>query len=139
MLIEEKLPSDPDRAPVFIEAWLRRLRPLGLNDDQVFGLKLCLQEALINAIKHGNKCNKHLAVWVKIAADPRCLAVEITDQGQGFDPGAVPDPTAPENIGKNHGRGIYLIRQTMGAVDFSNGGRTIKMVMPLTGDRSGGH
>lgn len=129
MTIDDTISSDLEVVPDIIEKWLGRLEPLRLSEDVIFGLKLCLQEAVINAIKHGNRGNPSLNVHVIIKAHPDRLTIEVTDQGKGFDFNAVPDPTAPENIGKNHGRGIYLIRQTMKEVTFLNSGRTIRMVM----------
>ncbi|MEI6437220.1 MAG: ATP-binding protein [Candidatus Omnitrophota bacterium] len=139
MTIDARLPSDVELVPGAIKGWLKQLGPLKLNEDAVFGLQLCLQEALINAIRHGHQDNKALTVHCSIVADPQQIMIEVADQGKGFDVNAVPDPTAAENIGKGHGRGIYLIRQTMDEVAFLNGGRTIRMVMKLKGGRTGGH
>ncbi len=131
MIISEKLPSRLDNVTLFVTALLRKLESLPLSEEELFDIKLCLDEALINAIKHGNKFNDHLPVEVKVTAGKEELVIEITDQGVGFDFTKIPNPTEKNNIHKNSGRGVFLIKKLMDRVEHFNCGRTIKMVKSL--------
>ena len=126
-IIDDNIPSRLELVSGFIAAAVKKLEALGLDAAAAFDLKLCLHEAVFNAVKHGNKQDSSLVVHVVVKMGSEGLFLEITDQGQGFDFSVIPDPTTEENIGKYHGRGIYLIKSMMDTVTFSNEGRTIKM------------
>jgi len=81
----------------------------GFDPDTQFGIKLALEEAIINAIKHGNKLNKQKQVHVEWRVTPQMVEIAIEDEGPGFDRSSVPDPTDEVNIEKLTGRGILLI------------------------------
>ena len=100
----------------------------GFNTNSLFATRLALEEALVNAIKHGNKLDpaKKVVVEARVSADR--VEIEIEDQGPGFDRASVPDPTAEENLCKCSGRGILLIEAYMNAVRWSQGGRRVHMV-----------
>jgi len=92
------------------------------------GVELALEEALDNAVVHGNRMDRQKLVHVLCRCEPgRGISVVVKDQGQGFDPSAVPDPTAPENIGAEHGRGIWLMKSVMDEVSFERGGTEVRM------------
>jgi len=131
MQIKEAIPSRLEIIPDFIARLIERLNDLPLNEETIFSVKLCLQEAVVNAVKHGNKFNENAKVEVAILIDSGELTLEVTDQGQGFIPKEVPDPTTPENITKLSGRGIFLIKKNMNKVLFVNRGRTIRMTKIL--------
>ena len=105
------------------------------GEHDIFSIKLALEEALVNAIKHGNQMDpaKKVSVGYGVAGDR--FEVRITDEGPGFDPDDVPDPTAPENLERPCGRGLLLMRYYMTEVDFQHGGRTIRMHKLLNGKR----
>ncbi len=91
---------------------------------------IALREALANAIVHGNEGDTNKKVVVACFCD--CeegggVLLVIRDEGSGFDPDAVPDPTASESIYSTHGRGIYLMRHFMDEVRFRNGGREVEL------------
>jgi serine/threonine-protein kinase RsbW len=91
-------------------------------------VELVLREALNNAIIHGNRLDARKLVHVRC----RCkvgegISLVVSDQGQGFDPLTVPDPLAVENLGKDHGRGIYLMRLAMDEVSFEQRGAEVHM------------
>ncbi|MBF0593377.1 MAG: ATP-binding protein [Candidatus Omnitrophica bacterium] len=132
-IIDEKIPSRLNLVSGFIAAVVRKLENLKLAEEVVFDLKLCLHEALVNAVKHGNKHHEHLTVHVLIKADHHQLLMEVTDQGEGFDAAAIPNPTADENIMASHGRGIHLIKSMMDKVTFLNDGRTVRMLKVFKG------
>jgi len=98
------------------------------GEDETFAIKLSLEEAIINAIKHGNKFDKAKKVQVEARVSPEQVEIEIEDEGPGFNPDAVPDPTLDENLEKCSGRGILLIHAYMTSVTWSNNGRRVHMV-----------
>ena len=107
---------------------LDEVHRLGYHSQAIFAINLALEEALANAINHGNRQDpkKHVRVWARIDADQAEIIVE--DEGPGFDRGGVPDPTQHENLEKCSGRGILLIEAYMNTVEYSNGGRRLRMI-----------
>ena len=106
-------------------------RSCGLADDAAFGIDMAVREAITNAIVHGNKEDDSKKVELTLNCSQNAVEIEVKDQGEGFDPGSVPDPTAPENILKTSGRGNFLIRNLMDEVDWSSsaeGGTKVRMV-----------
>lgn len=99
-------------------------------------LPMVLDEALSNAIAHGNKGNENLKVHVRIYISSKRIKVQIEDQGEGFIPDYVDDPTDQENLYKGSGRGIYLMKELMDSVVFKNGGRLVEVekLNPLNKD-----
>lgn len=92
-----------------------------------FAVRLAIEEALANAFRHGNKGDRRKHVRLVCQVDARQVRIEIEDQGEGFDPNAVPDPTAPENIELPCGRGIVLMRAYMSSVVFHPPGNRVEM------------
>lgn len=110
-------------------------RLTGLDDDALHWVAVAVRESVINAIKHGNGGDQRKQVHVDFtpldASAPRGIAIRVRDEGPGFDPDNVPDPLAPENLLKNSGRGIFLIRSFMDEVALqraAEGGMEIVMV-----------
>jgi serine/threonine-protein kinase RsbW len=128
MIINEQIPSRLDLIPVFIRVFLKKIEYLSLGHDDIFGIKLALEEALVNAIKHGNKMNPAIAVEFRADIQDSKLTLQVSDQGSGFNFKSIPDPTAQDRLEKTSGRGVFLIKKLMDGVDFSDGGRTIKMI-----------
>ena len=83
------------------------------------GLLLAVTEATTNAIIHGNKNNKLKLVRISVFVDGSNLTIIIKDEGKGFDPSIVPDPTDPENLLKDSGRGLYLMRIYMDGLTYN--------------------
>ncbi len=100
----------------------------GFNESDRFALKLSLEEALTNAIKHGNRYDADKTVQVSFLFDDDSVTITVRDQGQGFNPDQIPDCRLDENLEKISGRGIMLIHAYMSDVKFSNGGRCVTMV-----------
>ena len=115
---------------------------VGLDDDAAHWVSVAIRESVINAIKHGNRndSSKHVFVEFETARplDVAELTIRVRDQGEGFDPGMLADPLAPENLLKSSGRGIFLIRNFMDDVQLERapeGGmevRMLKRVLPTT-------
>lgn len=96
--------------------------------DQLPDIEIALREALANAILHGNGGNRRKRVRVECyRQDLGSLLVVVRDNGKGFDPARLGDPTQPENLYRDSGRGIYLIRHFMDEVEFARRGREIRM------------
>ena len=98
---------------------------LGVNEDAYGNVLIAVTEAVNNAIEHGNKRLSNLSVSVMVGdhQDEFCYAVK--DQGAGFDFNDLPDPTAPENMLKENGRGVFLMRSLADEVVFSHGGSQV--------------
>jgi len=120
------IPSDPAEAHGIQDLIEELLRP-GASDHDVFSIKLALEEALINAIKHGNGLDRNKKVSVSYRILPDRFEVEIRDEGAGFDPADVPDPTAIENLERPCGRGLMLMRHYMTEVVYTPPGNSVRM------------
>lgn len=107
-------------------------RLTGLDEDQLFDVSVAVRESVVNAIKHGNHNDQSKRVVVEFAAIPRdYMLIRVADQGEGFDPEAVPDPLSPENLMKGSGRGILFMRNYMDDVTLrrvEDGGMEVRMV-----------
>jgi serine/threonine-protein kinase RsbW len=82
----------------------------GHAKKDIFGMRLALEEAIVNAIRHGNRDDPAKSVQVTFDVDPDGALAEVEDEGSGYDPARVPDPTAPENLERPGGRGLWLMR-----------------------------
>lgn len=100
----------------------------GFDPQPTFAIKLALEEALINAIKHGNKLDPKKKVHIESKVTPKRFEITIEDQGPGFDRKNVPDPCVDENIEKCSGRGILLMEAYMDSVKWDRKGRRVKMI-----------
>jgi serine/threonine-protein kinase RsbW len=107
---------------------------VGFENETVHYLAVAVRESIVNAIKHGNKQEESKRVEIVFTLREGSLQVEVKDQGEGFQPGEIPDPLAPENLLKAYGRGIFFMRQFMDEVDYSfprRGGTVVRMVKKL--------
>lgn len=107
---------------------LDAVQECGFEGNSFFAINLALEEALTNAIKHGNRLDPNKKVHVEAKVTSNRFEVLIEDEGPGFDRKSVPDPTACENLEKCSGRGILLIESYMDEVSWDRGGRRMKMV-----------
>src|SRR5438034_9954020 len=114
------------------KAIMDRVESFKYGEQSSFAIRLALEEGLMNAIKHGNKLDPSKTVHVEAKVTPRSTQIIIEDQGKGFDRGGVPDPCAAENLLKCSGRGILLMEAYMDKVQFTRGGRRVKMVKKNT-------
>lgn len=99
----------------------------GYGASCAFGVRIALEEALSNAFKHGNGDDPVKTVTLDCRVDEKCIRIEIEDQGQGFDPGSVPDPTEQENLEIPAGRGLMLMRSFMTEVTIPPPGNRVEM------------
>ena len=100
----------------------------GFTSDNLFAVKISLEEALINAIKHGNKSDPKKKVHIEVSITPKETEIVIEDEGPGFNRAHVPDPTAEENLLKCSGRRILLMETYMDRVEYSKSGRRVRMI-----------
>jgi serine/threonine-protein kinase RsbW len=105
----------------------------GLDEDERYRVTMAVHEAAINAVLHGNDYNPALQINVSMENTGSALLFVIADQGRGFDPDHLPDPSAPENLLRGTGRGIFLIRSLMDEVHFRqlNPGTELTMIKRL--------
>jgi serine/threonine-protein kinase RsbW len=102
-----------------------------LSPDKQCSILISLTEAVTNAIVHGNCRQESKTVEVKTRKDRDRIALRVTDQGTGFDYDNLPDPTAPENLCKCGGRGVFLMRQLSDNIRFFNNGSTVEMIFKI--------
>lgn len=97
------------------------------DQTSVFAIRLALEEALSNAFKHGNKGDPYKTVRMECRVDSKLVLIDIEDQGEGFDPDSVPDPTEQENVEIPSGRGLTLMRAFMTEVMIHPPGNRVLM------------
>ena len=99
----------------------------GIVAEHYGNVLIAMTEGVNNAIVHGNKLDETKSVSVSCAIDAKTLVFRITDEGPGFDYDNLPDPTAPENIEKPHGRGVFLMRHLADECAFEDEGRIVEL------------
>ncbi len=109
------------------EKILCQCQKLAYTDRDLFALKLAIEEAFANAVKHGNKMDPHKIVHVKYRITSKRVDVVIEDEGSGFNPAALPDPTAESNLEQCSGRGLLLMRAFMNNVVFNAAGNAVTL------------
>jgi serine/threonine-protein kinase RsbW len=119
--------SDPAEARRVQDQVEQHLKSLQYHDHDIFCVRLALEEALVNAIKHGNQMDRSKSVRISYRVGPDRFDIQITDEGSGFDPEEVPDPTAAENLERPTGRGLMLMRYYMSHVTFNAQGNCVHM------------
>ena len=110
-----------------IDTIVHALEAADYSPKDTFAVRLALEEALVNAIKHGHEGDRSKEVHLRYQLSPERILLEIEDQGTGFRMQDVPDPTAPENLERPCGRGLMLMRHYMSEVTFSTRGNSVKM------------
>ena len=99
----------------------------GLDDDAIHWIGVAVRESVINAIKHGNANDKSKNVQLSLSLKDSLIKFVVKDEGSGFDYQNLPDPTAPENIEKIGGRGIFLMKHLSDEVEFKDRGRVVEL------------
>jgi serine/threonine-protein kinase RsbW len=121
------LKSDPRKISE-VEFFVKKFaKDLDIAEDVFPNILISVTEAVNNAIIHGNQRNSNKDVKIELSTNSAILTIKVSDQGSGFDPGNVPDPTLEENLDKLGGRGVFLIQQLSDNVLFKNNGRTVEM------------
>jgi serine/threonine-protein kinase RsbW len=126
--IEFELPSDLALMSGVLQYLLERVAKLGLISPEGSNLFVALDEAFVNAVKHGNKDDPTKLVRVGAELSPTEACFTIEDEGEGFDVATIPDPRDPANLFKSSGRGVLLIYNIMDEVEYNAQGNRVKMV-----------
>ncbi|MCC6549826.1 MAG: ATP-binding protein [Ignavibacteriaceae bacterium] len=104
---------------------------LHLHDEMVAEMLLIITEATTNAIRHANKNNPDKTVGITISREGDLVTIKVKDQGEGFDPDKIPDPTTPENLLKDHGRGLFLMKTYAKDVSFNITSEGMEIILVL--------
>ena len=110
---------------------IESLREIGVNEEIIFDIHVGFEEALRNAMVHGNKESEGKKVTVETKVEGNSVTIMVEDEGEGFDPHSLPDPTHDDNLLLEGGRGVYLINHLMDEVRYENGGRRVIMIKYL--------
>jgi serine/threonine-protein kinase RsbW len=127
MATELTIPSDLAEARRVQERIADALAASAYSEHDIFAIKLALEEALVNAIKHGNQMDSEKRVFIVFHVTPERFDIRITDEGEGFNPEEVPDPTLEENVERPCGRGLLLMRGFMTDVQYHGRGNVVSM------------
>ncbi len=115
-----------------VESFLRNIyKDKQLPEESFNKVLLCISEAVINSIEHGNRNTREKKVSVVVDCQESGLNVEVMDEGEGFDYDMIPDPTKDENIRKERGRGIYIIRTVSNNLIFKDKGKCVEFKIEL--------
>ena len=115
-----------------VESFIDNAREhFSISDEHYGNIVIAITEAVNNAIVHGNKLDKLKMASISIKFENRALSFTITDEGPGFDYNGLPDPTAPENLEKETGRGIFLMKHLSDEVHFDDSGNQVELVFYL--------
>jgi serine/threonine-protein kinase RsbW len=125
--ISIQIPSILDNIRM-IESFIDNAKERFQLDEDLYGnIMIAVTEAVNNAIKHGNGNNSSKNVFLSLTLNDNLLRFVIKDEGSGFDHNNLPDPTAPENLEKPGGRGIFLMKHLSDEVEFSENGKTVEL------------
>ena len=123
-----EIPSTLADAKIPEQHIISDIEECGYDEDSTFAIKLALEEAMTNAVRHGNCGDPGKKIVVRYAVSPERVAIAIRDEGEGFRPCSVPDPTHPDRLSLPCGRGIMLMKAYMSEVEYRDNGREVFMV-----------
>jgi serine/threonine-protein kinase RsbW len=126
--IDAWMPSEIKAISPLVERLMRLIEGSHCITGEEPAVELALREALNNAVVHGNRLDAHKLVHVRCGCHVgKGISITVSDQGQGFDPSAVPDPLSVDNLEAEHGRGIHLMKLAMDEVSFEQRGAEVHM------------
>ena len=123
--MDRSIPSATGAGRGIQEALLRAMEAAGWSQHERFSVRLSMEEAMVNAIAHGNRYDEAKRVHVRCWLRPDLVRIEVSDEGSGFDPACVPDPTDATRLECPCGRGLMLMRHFMTRVKYSPSGTTV--------------
>jgi serine/threonine-protein kinase RsbW len=123
-----KIDNDSHLLKEISKQLIARLKETGVEEDIIFDIHVGFEEALRNAMIHGNQDDPSKKVTVGYDLTDMSVTISVEDEGKGFDPEMLPDPTRQENLLKESGRGVYMMKHLMDDVTYENGGRKVVMV-----------
>jgi serine/threonine-protein kinase RsbW len=134
--VKIQIPSIIDNIRV-VESFIDNSKEKFNIEDDIYGnIMVAVTESVNNAIRHGNKFDKDKNVYLSLYVEDNKLRFQIEDEGTGFNPEQLEDPTAPENLENPGGRGIFLMRNLSDEVNFSNDGRSVELVFYIQQSQS---
>ncbi|MDB4835196.1 ATP-binding protein [Cyclobacteriaceae bacterium] len=126
-----KIPSISDNIRI-VESFIDNAKDkFNINDDLYGNIMIAVTESVNNAIAHGNNNDAKKSVDLKLTLSEKDLKVTVKDEGNGFDFDNVPDPTSPENLEKENGRGVFLINNLCDTVNFEDKGSKVELVFNI--------
>ncbi len=130
-----ELPNDVRTIEGAVDYVVQRCDTCSAHADRLrLNFRVGLTEALANAMLYGNAQDPDKRVKVEVTVGAKAITAKVTDEGSGFDPMQVPDPTTPANIMKDGGRGLFLMRQLLDEVSFNDQGNCVTLVLRLEND-----
>jgi serine/threonine-protein kinase RsbW len=125
-----EVPSDLRVIEAAVGYLTDRLRSHAFRGSRVdLNFRVGLTEALANAVLYGNQGDPSKSVRVEVTLDEHCISLRVIDEGAGFDPDGIPDPTLPENLERTGGRGLFLLRELMDEVEYNARGNAVRLVL----------
>jgi serine/threonine-protein kinase RsbW len=116
-----------------VEQFLRNVFQRGNLPEKAFNkVLLCVSEAVINSIEHGNKNETEKKVIIEVSCVDHDIQIAVSDEGEGFNYNDVEDPTLIENIRKEKGRGIFIMKSLCNSLDFRNSGKSVEIKIELS-------
>jgi serine/threonine-protein kinase RsbW len=125
--LDRSIPSQLPSGRALIDELLGRFESENWSSRDIFGIRLALEEAVVNAIKHGNRLDAAKRVHLICHSTPEKIWIKVSDEGPGFDPEQVPDCTDDAHIDVPNGRGIMLMRNYMSRVEYCPPGNVVVM------------
>jgi serine/threonine-protein kinase RsbW len=122
------IPSSGDLARKLCREIVEQIDPNDFDKGELFDIQLAIEEAMINAVEHGNRLDPLKHVTVEYSITPNTFEISIADEGCGFKPDTVPDPRRDENIHNVTGRGLILMRACMDSVEYNERGNCVRMI-----------
>ena len=126
--LDRTIPSSKDEGHKLIEQLVAALNEADWKDRDFFHVQMAAEEAMINAVTHGNKEASDKVVEIEFKVSKNSVFMRFKDQGEWFRPDELPDPTADDILEKDHGRGVYLIRKMMNEVSYNDAGNEVVMI-----------
>jgi serine/threonine-protein kinase RsbW len=125
------VPSNPKNIHRVEEFLLGLNKELHIEEEKLHTLMVVVTEAVNNGITHGNHRDESKLVTVSCSVMDGVLTIKVRDEGKGFDPGTLPDPLHPDNLMRDSGRGVFLMRQMMDSVSYNKTGTEVTMKMKI--------
>jgi serine/threonine-protein kinase RsbW len=126
--LHTKIPSTREAGHQLVEQLVQALTSSAWDGSDFFHVQMAAEEAMINAVTHGNRESEDLQVEVEFKVAKESVYLRFRDEGEGFCPDDLPDPTDDEHLDKTHGRGVFLIKQMMNEVNYNDCGNEVTML-----------
>ena len=126
-----ELPSERGSSRIVLDELLSQLGRFGWEQSDIFGVHLAAEEAIVNAILHGNQLDRSKMVRVTCEVSPRHVRLQVTDEGPGFKPETVPDCTREDRLDMPGGRGLLLMRSFMTTIEYNDRGNSVLLEKDL--------